>query len=157
MPRDLRIIDPESLTSPAEQAQLLAPQLKALSDANRLHLLLLLAERPHTVRELTDVSGMSQTLVSHHLAPLREQGLVAVTPKGRSNVYSLCCEALAEPVRLLATLAATTSEGAEACLAPDDHVRSGHNQVARPPTRSLIADAVAAPTVQRGTERIPGG
>jgi DNA-binding transcriptional ArsR family regulator len=117
MSQDLgvRLLDPDSLTSPAEQAQLLAPQLKAMSDPNRLHLLLLLAEREHTVRELTEASGMSQTLVSHHLAPLREQGLVTITPKGRSNVYSLCCEALAGPVRLLATLAARTPEGAEAC------------------------------------------
>lgn len=115
---DVRLLDPTSPTSAAEQAQLLAPQLKALSDPNRLHLLLLLAERPHTVRELTDAAGMSQTLVSHHLAPLREQGLVSVTPKGRSNVYSLCCEALAGPVKVLATLAALTPEGADACCAP---------------------------------------
>jgi DNA-binding transcriptional ArsR family regulator len=115
---DVRLLDDLGLNSPAEQAQLLAPQLKALSDPNRLHLLLLLAERPHTVRELTDAAGMSQTLVSHHLAPLREQGLVIVTPKGRSNVYALCCEALAGPVKLLATLAAMTPEGADACCAP---------------------------------------
>ena len=120
MSQDLgvRLLDPDSLSSAAEQAQLLAPQLKALSDANRLHLLLLLAEGPHTVRELTDASGMSQTLVSHHLTPLREQGLVTVTPKGRSNVYALCCAALAGPVKLLATLAALTPEGADACCSP---------------------------------------
>lgn len=115
---DVRLLAGESLASPAEQAQLLAPQLKALADPNRLHLLLLLAEGPHTVRELTDAAGMSQTLVSHHLAPLREQGLVTLTPRGRSNVYSLCCEALAGPVKLLATLAAVTPEGADACCAP---------------------------------------
>jgi DNA-binding transcriptional ArsR family regulator len=121
MSQDLgvRLLDPDSLPSAAEQAQLLAPQLKALSDANRLHLLLLLADRPHTVRELTEAAGMSQTLVSHHLAPLREQGLVTVTPQGRSNVYSLCCEALAGPVRLLATLAARTPAGVDACCAEE--------------------------------------
>jgi DNA-binding transcriptional ArsR family regulator len=119
MSQDLgvRLLGPDSLASAAEQAQLLAPQLKALADPHRLHLLMLLAERPHTVRELTEAAGMGQTLVSHHLAPLREQGLVTITPRGRSNVYSLCCEALAGPVRLLATLAARTPEGAEACCA----------------------------------------
>src|SRR4028119_1740772 len=115
---DVRLLDPEVFTSAADRARLLAPQLKALADPNRLHLVLLLAEGPHTVRELTDASGMSQTLVSHHLAPLRDQGLVTLEPRGRSNVYSLCCQALAGPVRLLATLAATTPEGAEACCAP---------------------------------------
>ena len=113
----VRLLDRAGLASAAEQAQLLAPQLKALSDSNRLHLLLLLAEGSRSVRELTELSGMSQTLVSHHLTPLREQGLVTVTPRGRSNVYALCCEALAGPVRLLATLAALTPEGADACCA----------------------------------------
>jgi DNA-binding transcriptional ArsR family regulator len=112
---DVRLLDVDELTSPADRARLLAPQLKALSDPNRLHLLLLLAEGPRTVRELTDAAGMSQTLVSHHLTPLREQGLVTITPKGRSNVYALCCEALAGPVKTLATLAALTPEGANAC------------------------------------------
>ena len=115
---DVRLLPADGPTTPAERAQLLAPQLKALSDPNRLHLLLLLAEGPHTVRELTDAAGMSQTLVSHHLAPLREHGLVTLTPRGRSNVYSLCCTALAGPVKLLATLAAVTPEGAEACCTP---------------------------------------
>lgn len=120
MGRDLgvRLLDPSGPTSAAEQARLLAPQLKALADPNRLLLLLLLAEGPHTVRDLTDASCLSQTLVSHHLGALREQELVTLTPRGRSNVYALCCEALAGPVRLLATLAATTPEGAEACCAP---------------------------------------
>ena len=113
----VRLLDRAGLASATEQAQLLAPQLKALSDSNRLHLLLLLAEGSRSVRELTELSGMSQTLVSHHLTPLREQGLVTVTPRGRSNVYALCCEALAGPVRLLATLAALTPEGADACCA----------------------------------------
>ncbi len=80
--------------------------------------MLLLAEGPRSVRELPESTGLGQTLVSHQVAPLREQGLVTVVPRGRSNVYSLCCEALAGPVRLLATLAALTPEGAQACCAP---------------------------------------
>lgn len=112
---DVRLLGVDELTSPADRARLLAPQLKALGDPNRLHLVLLLADGPATVRELTDASGMGQTLVSHHLAPLREAGLVTVTPRGRSNVYALCCEALAGPVKTLATLAALTPEGADAC------------------------------------------
>jgi DNA-binding transcriptional ArsR family regulator len=121
MSQDLgvRLLDPDGPASAAARAQLLAPQLKALSDPNRLHLLLLLADGPRSVRELTELSGMSQTLVSHHLAPLRGQGLVTVTPRGRSNVHALCCEALAGPVRLLATLAALTPEGAEACCSDE--------------------------------------
>lgn len=117
---DVALLDVAQLTSVADRARLLAPQLKALADESRLSLVLLLAERPRTVRELTEATGMSQTLVSHHLAPLRNQELVTVTPKGRSNVYALCCEALAAPVQLLASLAALTPEGADACCTPAD-------------------------------------
>jgi DNA-binding transcriptional ArsR family regulator len=52
-------------------------------------------------------TGMSQTLVSHHLKSLRENGLVIATPVGRSNVYSLCCDAIAEPIALLSMLSTT--------------------------------------------------
>ena len=71
-----------------ERARGLAPVLKALSDENRLALLLAVADRPRAVIELSEATGLGQTLVSHHLKTLRETGLVAVTPVGRSNVYS---------------------------------------------------------------------
>ncbi|THV29052.1 ArsR/SmtB family transcription factor [Glycomyces paridis] len=91
-------------------AKELAPQFKALADENRLAIVLLLSERSRTVRELTDATGLAQTLVSHHLAPLRELGLVSVTPKGRSNVYSLCCDAFSGPLRALAGLSTPQDE-----------------------------------------------
>ncbi|MCS4276537.1 DNA-binding transcriptional ArsR family regulator [Mycetocola sp. BIGb0189] len=118
-PLELQPLPRESGEDPATRAHALAPLMRALGDPNRLHLVLLLADGPLTVRELTDASGLSQTLVSHHLAPLRELDLVTVTPRGRANVYELCCEALATPVRLLANIAASTPEGREACCAVD--------------------------------------
>ncbi len=102
-----------------DRARLLAPKLKALADETRLTIVLLLAERPRTVRELQEATGLAQTVVSHHLAPLREQELVSVTPRGRANVYTLCCEQLGGPVRLLATLATLTPQGVAACCPPE--------------------------------------
>lgn len=87
--------------NPLERARSLAPLLKALADERRLAILLLLADRPLTVKELQEATGTGQTLVSHHLRALRERGLVTATPEGRSNRYSLCCEALADPIRTL--------------------------------------------------------
>jgi DNA-binding transcriptional ArsR family regulator len=92
-------------TSPAERARQIAPVLKALSDENRLMILLAVADRASSVTDLVAATGLGQTLVSHHLKTLRENGLVAVTPVGRSNIYSLCCDAIAEPIALLSTLA----------------------------------------------------
>lgn len=94
--------------TPAVRASQIAPVLKALSDENRLTILLAVADRESSVTELVAATGMGQTLVSHHLKSLRDNGLVTATPVGRSNVYSLCCEAMAEPIALLSTLARTS-------------------------------------------------
>lgn len=114
MSRLIEVLPPEAAETDEtviERARDLAPQFKALADENRLAIVLLLSENPRTVRELTDATGLAQTLVSHHLAPLREHGLVSVTPKGRSNVYSLCCEAFSAPMRALAGLSVPADSG----------------------------------------------
>jgi DNA-binding transcriptional ArsR family regulator len=98
---------------PVATARRLAPLLKAIADEHRLAILLLLAERPYAVVELTAELGIGQTLVSHHLKALRDAGLVAATPVGRSNVYAMCCEAVAEPVRYLAGIATAAQVASE--------------------------------------------
>jgi DNA-binding transcriptional ArsR family regulator len=92
------------VNDPIELARRLAPVMKALSDENRLAILLAVAQRDHSVTELTAATGLSQTLVSHHLKSLRDTGLVTVRAQGRSNVYSLCCAAVADPLEMLAAL-----------------------------------------------------
>lgn len=128
---DIELWDVSTLPTASERARRLAPLLKALADENRLTIMLLLAERPRSVRELTDASGMAQTLVSHHLTPLREQGLVLSTPKGRSNIYSLCCDALIQPVQLLATLATVSPESADCSGSPEGEACSRTESVTR--------------------------
>lgn len=98
---------------PVATARRLAPMLKAIADEHRLTILLLLAERQRTVVELTSELGIGQTLTSHHLKALRDAGLVAATPVGRSNVYAMCCGAVAEPVRYLAGVVATAQPANE--------------------------------------------
>ncbi len=93
-----------------QRARELAPVLKALSDENRLAILLAVAERSSSVTELMAVTGLSQPLVSHHLKALRENGLVTSTAVGRSNVYSLCCDALTQPIALLGELSTPQCE-----------------------------------------------
>ena len=96
-------------STPAIRARAMTPLLKALSDVNRLTILLAVADHESSVTELTASTGLSQTLVSHHLKSLRDNGLVIATPVGRSNVYSLCCDAMAEPIALLSMLAGTNA------------------------------------------------
>ncbi len=65
-----------------------AASLLALSDPNRLLLLRLLLEEPLTVGELTDTTGLGQSLVSHHLGVLARTGWLAARADGRRRVYS---------------------------------------------------------------------
>ena len=97
---------PTAASSAAKTAEQLAPRLKALGDVHRLTMVLLLADRPRTVKELQEATGLGQTLVSHHLGILRRARLVRAEPKGRTNVYELCCEELGDPVRTVASLVA---------------------------------------------------
>lgn len=87
----------------------LAPVLKALADESRLAILLLLAERPRSVAELTAALEIGQTLTSHHLKALREVGLITATAVGRSNRYAICCDAVADPILYLSRIAAASS------------------------------------------------
>ena len=75
------------VNDPIELARRLAPVMKALSDENRLAILLAVAQRDHSVTELTAATGLSQTLVSHHLKSLRDTGLVTVRAQGLSLIH----------------------------------------------------------------------
>jgi len=61
--------------------------LRALGDKNRLLLLRLLLESQLSVGELTRISGLGQSLVSHHLAVLVRHGWVAGRQVGRQRIY----------------------------------------------------------------------
>lgn len=61
----------------------------ALSDPTRLAILQHLATGEHRVRDLVEHLGLAQSTVSAHLACLKECGLVAARPEGRSTVLSL--------------------------------------------------------------------
>ena len=98
-----------------EQAAYLVPTLAALADENRLTIALSLADGAKTNTQLQEATGLSQALVSHHVAALRKAGLVDSTPRGRSNLVSICCEQLAAPVQWLAHLATLTPAGQQAC------------------------------------------
>jgi len=66
-----------------------APTLRALANQERLLIVLWLANTTCSVRELEQVTGLSQSLVSYHLRELRDAGLVESTAAGRSNRYRL--------------------------------------------------------------------
>jgi biotin operon repressor len=74
---------------------------KALSDANRLRIIGLLAQQPYSGEELAALLGLKASTVSHHLARLVKVGLVSAHVEGYYNVYQLDKAALESMSRSL--------------------------------------------------------
>jgi len=85
---------------PAAKAADAVAVLKALADPTRLQMVLALraAKEPICVCDFTAALALSQPTISHHVARLREAGLVEVTRKGVWAYYRLSPH-LPEPVR----------------------------------------------------------
>lgn len=64
-------------------------KLRVLADTTRLAVLEILMEEPKYVGELNAVIGVEQTLLSHHLKVLREEGFVEARRDGKAVLYSL--------------------------------------------------------------------
>lgn len=73
----------------ASSAAKVAETLQALASPNRLLILTRLRESPCSVTELSEAVGMEQPAVSNQLRLLRTLGLVAGDRSGRSIVYRL--------------------------------------------------------------------
>ena len=75
---------------------------RALADETRQEVMRLTCCHWRSVGELAEALGVAQPTVSHHLAVLRDAGLVLVRPEGRQTFYTLnqdqvalCCGRLA--------------------------------------------------------------
>ncbi len=73
----------------ADSAAHVATTLQALATPSRLLILTELRQGPRPVTELAEAVGMEQSAVSHQLRLLRNLGLVTGARAGRSIVYSL--------------------------------------------------------------------
>lgn len=72
-----------------EEMQDLAEFIKVFGDPTRLKILFYLREIPLCVHDLSLLTGMQQTAVSHQLKVLRQLRLVKYHREGRMAVYSL--------------------------------------------------------------------
>lgn len=76
-------------TAEFKQITSLSSLLKIVSEENRLRLLCLLNKGEHCVCEIPNHFEMSQSLISHHLADLKEANLIKDRKDGRKVFYSL--------------------------------------------------------------------
>lgn len=79
-------IDLKKMESSATAAEDL---LKILANRNRLLILCSLVQREHTVGELEQLVGLSQSALSQHLARLREAGVVNCRREAQRIYYSI--------------------------------------------------------------------
>ena len=87
-----------------EQAEQVAPLLKALADPVRLRLMSLVASSPGgeaCVCDLNDAFDLSQPTISHHLKVLHEAGLVDRDKRGVWVYYRVRLQALASLAALI--------------------------------------------------------
>lgn len=82
-----------------DDLKLVVEAFKALSDATRARLVLLLTQHEHSVGELVAVLQQPQSTVSRHLGILRGADLVATQRRGTSVYYRLSDTHLGELVR----------------------------------------------------------
>lgn len=87
---------------------------EGVGDPKRLRLLYLVAEQPRRVSDLTELLGVSQPTVSHHLRILRDRGLVATRKEGATVYYSLSHPRILEALDMMrAIVAQFLAEGAQ--------------------------------------------
>jgi predicted transcriptional regulator len=96
-----------------KQIQELLNFFKALSDANRLKIIGLLAQQDLSVEQMAEVLGVSASTVSHHLSRLSKAGLVSARAESYYNIYQLNVErleSLSKELLAKETLPAVTAE-----------------------------------------------
>ncbi len=76
----------EAMRRNAMQAE---SMLKSLANAKRLLILCHLIKQKHTVGELVDLVGLSQSALSQHLGKMRLAGLVAARKNGKLVYYQI--------------------------------------------------------------------
>jgi len=88
---------------------------KVVADPARLAIVRRLASGPARVTDLACELGLAQSIVSGHLACLRDCGLVTARPAGRASVYSLAPPSLAELLAAAEGLLAATGNAVALC------------------------------------------
>lgn len=80
---------PTDLSELKANANVMAGRLKIMSHPERLLMLCRLDEGEASVTELVDLSGLSQSAVSQHLAMLRDENVVTIRGEAQTRFYSL--------------------------------------------------------------------
>ena len=103
------------LLATEQTTRLKAKLFRGLADPSRLSILESLQDGPHTVSEVVEVTGLSQSNVSNHLRCLADCGLVQRERDGRFVHYQLSDPRVAGLIKLAEELLADVAHGVYAC------------------------------------------
>lgn len=98
---------------------------QALADENRLAVLESLLDGERCVCELTEATGLKQSLLSFHLGVLRNAGLVRDRRVGRWSFYSIDLDTVDELRKVLGRLGQAANVASRCCNDPDCECRPG--------------------------------
>ena len=95
----------QHLLADSERFSKTANMLKLLSNPNRLMILYILSEAPHSVNEIHDIlsraSNISHSSLSQHLALLRAHRIVSFKKIGQMSIYSISDRRFVELLQML--------------------------------------------------------
>ena len=80
---------PTDLSALKANAAIMAGRLKLMSHPERLTMLCRMDEGEVSVSELVELTGLSQSSVSQHLAMMREEDVVSIRSEAQTRFYSL--------------------------------------------------------------------
>jgi DNA-binding transcriptional ArsR family regulator len=99
-------IDPEAGDAEQTVVHRALKVTRALADEQRLRIVRRLASGDATAAELAQAAGVTKSTTHHHLAQLRDAGIVVLHGNARGYSYSLSATGLADAASVLAELAA---------------------------------------------------
>jgi DNA-binding transcriptional ArsR family regulator len=102
---------PANLADMKENARMMAGRMRTLSHPERLLMLCRMDEGEVSVTELIELSGLSQSAVSQHLARLRDEGVVNTRVAAQVRFYSLKDEFIRDIIHALCEICDTHAKG----------------------------------------------
>jgi len=103
------------LIAQSQSTSLKAKLFRGFSDPSRLAILEVLCSGSHTVGEIVEATGLTQSNASNHLGCLRDCGLVVATQQGKYVSYQLSDPRVAEVLKLADELLADVAKGVYEC------------------------------------------
>jgi DNA-binding transcriptional ArsR family regulator len=116
---------PFRLSDEPTRPELLAKYFRALGDPTRLRILQLLVAGEHSVGELVERLGKSQSYVSNHLACLRWCGFVETRREHRVVYYRVADDRISTIVALADDLLEGNAEHLACCSRVDSTAEAG--------------------------------